>query len=91
MDYLKSENCNKVKCKTCIFRTDGNQVVLSPERKNEIENYLRTFKSSHICHTTDKTCYGALEVQTEMLYRLGIIKENKVKSMLLEAATVLKF
>lgn len=90
-DWFKKSNCNKAMCKTCIFRTDGNQLELSPERRNEIETYLRTFKSSHLCHTTNKTCFGGLKVQAEMMYRMGMIKEENVEIMLTEAEKYLKF
>lgn len=91
MDFFKRENCNKAMCKTCVFQTNGEAINLSPERKNEIETYLRTFKSSHICHTTNKTCYGGLLIQAEMMYRLGVIAENSVDSALNKAEEVLKF
>jgi len=78
-------------CKSCIFRTDGNQLILSAERKAEIETYLRTFKSSHICHNTNKTCYGALTVQADMMFKLKIIPENAVESMLNKAKQILNF
>lgn len=81
-NFLDPKNCNKAKCSTCIFRTDGKGLVLSQERRNEIEAYLITGKSSHICHTTDMTCYGALEFQSSMFYRMGLIPENSVISLL---------
>lgn len=39
-------------------------------------------ESSHICHTTDKTCYGALQFQATIFHRLTIIPEPTVKSLL---------
>lgn len=81
---LHPDNCNKAKCKTCIFRTDGNQIVLSPGRLDEIRTYLLG-SSSHICHTTNKTCYGGLEWQAQMFYRNEIIEEPTVENLLLTA------
>jgi hypothetical protein len=68
-------------CKTCIFQTNGHQVELSPERYNEILTYLATGQSSHICHTTQKTCYGALQYQATIFKRLGWIKEETVECL----------
>ena len=79
---LKPENCNKAMCKTCIFRTDGNQVTLSKERMEEIMDYLQNFKSSHECHVTKKTCYGGLTVQAQSMFDAGYIPDNKVETML---------
>lgn len=82
MNYLKEENCNKTKCKSCIFRTDGNQVVLSNERMAEILSYLTKFESSHICHVTNKTYFGGLEVTAQALFDKGVLPDNKVETLL---------
>jgi hypothetical protein len=73
--------CNKAKCKSCIFHTDGNALALEPGRLDEIKAYLLG-SSSHICHTTNLTCYGALEYQAEMFYRLNWINEPTVDCLL---------
>lgn len=84
---LAKDNCNKSKCKTCIF--GENPLGLSNQRMSEIKSYLSKFESSHICHTTNKTCYGSLEYQSNILYNLGLIKENTVDSMLNAAKQIL--
>lgn len=89
MDALKRENCNKAKCKSCMFNFNEHSVKLTPERMNEIMTYLTTLESSHICHTTNKTCYGGLEVQAKTMYTIGLIKENSVQAMLDEAERLL--
>jgi hypothetical protein len=48
----------------------------------EIQRYLANFESSHICHTTNLTCYGALEFQAHILFNLKIIPEDSVQSLL---------
>ncbi len=85
-DFLKPENCNKVKCKSCPFNYNEHSVKLSKERLEEIICYLTRFESSHICHTTNKTCYGGLELQANQLFKIGIIKKPDVETML-EAAS----
>ncbi len=82
--YLQPENCNKAMCKTCIFKPENADIVTT-ERLNEIKAYLLG-SSSHECHTTNKTCYGALEFQATMFYRLGIITEPTVNCFLDTAA-----
>lgn len=57
-------------------------IHLSQERLNEIHGYLSSFKSSHICHTTNKTCYGGLEFQSKIAYALKIIEQPTVGSFL---------
>lgn len=79
---LKPENCNTKKCKSCIFRTDGNEFRLSPGRMKEVRRYLTEFESSHVCHVTNKTCYGGLEVTAQAMFDKGIIPDNKVETML---------
>lgn len=82
MNWLNPDNCNKAKCKSCIFHTNGNQLKLSPERFNEIICYLAAGESSHQCHTTNKNCYGALEYQATIFFRLGWIPKETVQSFL---------
>lgn len=80
MEYLNPKNCNKAKCKTCVF--GPTPVQLSPERLNEIHTYLANFESSHICHTTNKTCYGGLELQAKIAHALKITEQPTVDSFL---------
>lgn len=89
-NFLMRENCNKAKCGTCIFRTDGKQLKISEERMNEIRTYLGTGQSSHICHKTEKTCYGGLEYTAMIYNRMGLIPEPTVDSLLDTAAKHLK-
>lgn len=90
-DRLKPENCNKSHCKTCIFHPNIEQRVhLSKERISQILTYLSRFESSHICHQTNLTCYGALEFQAKILFGLGFIKENSVDSLLESAKEYIK-
>ena len=86
---LSPENCNKAMCNSCIFRTDGKQVVLAPGRMEEIKRYLIGQKS-HICHVTNKTCYGGLTYQATIFHRMGVIAEATVKCFLETAAKYLK-
>ena len=80
---LDPKNCNKSHCKSCIFHPDiSKRINLSQERINEITEYLATFKSSHICHQTNKTCFGSLEFQANIMFGMGIINENSVNSLL---------
>jgi hypothetical protein len=78
--YLNPNNCNKAKCKTCMF--GPTPVQLSPERLNEIHTYLANFTSSHICHTTNKTCFGGLEFQAKIAHALKIIEKPTVNCFL---------
>lgn len=87
MNFLDPNNCNKAKCKTCIF--GDTPIELSPERIEEIRSYLINFEASHVCHTTDKTCYGALEFQSKVLYAAGIIEVPTVNAFLQKAKTIL--
>lgn len=89
MNHLEAANCNKKCCHTCMFNEEGKPIELGPGRREEIETYLRTFQSSHVCHTTNKTCYGGLKIQAEMLFRLGIISENTVDCLLETASKTL--
>ena len=83
MNFLNPQNCNKTHCKSCIFHpNESNRILLSEERIAEIKIYLATFSSSHICHNTNKTCYGGLEFQAEILFRIGLIQENTVDNLL---------
>lgn len=86
-DFLSPENCNKAKCKTCIF--GDTPVKLSPEREAEIQLYLATGAASHVCHTTEKTCYGALEYQAKIFHGIGILKYPTVECLLQKAKEVL--
>lgn len=91
MTFLQKENCNKTHCKSCIFHPDfSKRIKLSEERISEIKMYLSKFESSHICHVTEKTCFGSLKFQSEILFFLGHINENSVESMLNEAEKFIK-
>lgn len=85
---MNSGNCNKAKCKTCIF--GPTPLEISPWRRHEIILYLVSFESSHICHTTEKTCYGAMELQAKTLHAKGIIPEPTPESMLEVAQIFIK-
>ena len=85
---LKPENCNKAKCKTCIF--GPTPIKLTQGRINEIVSYLVKGESSHICHTTNLTCYGALELQAKTFYTFGLIPVPTVDSLLATAQAYLK-
>lgn len=74
-----------------MFRPDGKGIELTEARIVEIKNYLTGLQCSHLCHVTNKTCYGGLVIQAEMLHRLGIIENNTVESFLNKAQEVLKF
>jgi hypothetical protein len=86
---LAAENCNTAKCKSCIFRNDDKALKLSPERMQEIQTYLANGTSSHICHNTQKTCYGALEFQAQCFFAMKFIPEPTVESLLLTARKAL--
>lgn len=90
-DCLKEGNYNKAQCKSCIFRTDGNQTKITRERLNEIMNYLSTLRSSHICHVTNKACYGGMQIIARSMYLLNMIPDPEVKTMLEEAKKQLNF
>lgn len=87
-DCLKPGNTNKAKCKTCIF--GDNPVEISEKRKDEIISYLAKFEYSHVCHQTDKTCYGAMQLQARFLYMTGVIDEPTVEAFLDKAKKILK-
>jgi hypothetical protein len=57
-------------------------IQLSPERLNEIHRYLANFTSSHVCHTTNKTCYGGLELQAKIAHALKITEQPTVNCFL---------
>lgn len=82
-NYMDPANCNKAKCKTCMF--GPTPINLTQSRLNEITTYLITGESSHICHTTNKTCYGGLEIQAKTFHRFGLILEPTVDCLLLTA------
>lgn len=65
-------------------------VQLSPGRLNEIHAYLAKFESSHICHTTNKTCYGGLEFQSKIAHALRIIEQPTVDCFLNTAKQYIK-
>lgn len=88
-NMLAVGHCNKAMCKSCIFRTDGNQVTLSNARMKEINKYLTDFSSSHECHVTKLTCYGGLVVTAQAMFEQGIIPDNKVDTMLMIARAFL--
>jgi len=91
MNFLSEENCNKTHCKSCIFHPDfDKRINLEENRINEIKKYLSEFQSSHICHNTNKTCYGGLQFQANILFAMNIIEENSVESLLLTAKNYLK-
>lgn len=87
-ERLDPENCNKSKCKTCIF--GETPLRLSEQRMQEITSYLVNFEASHICHTTNRTCYGALELQARILFVKGHIDSPSVESMLEEASKYIR-
>lgn len=66
-------------------------IELAPERLAEIHKYLAEFRSSHVCHTTNKTCFGALEFQAKLLHGMRVISEPTVESMLVAAGEALNF
>jgi hypothetical protein len=86
-DRLDPNNCNKAKCKSCMF--GDTPIKLSSDRMDEITAYLVKGESSHICHTTNKTCYGALELQAKVFFAHGLLKEPTVECLLATAAEVL--
>lgn len=66
-------------CKTCIFRRDGNETMLRPERLGEIQAYLIQ-GVPHLCHTPQVTgtneeiaCRGGRDYQLHIWSRLGMI------------------
>lgn len=82
-DFLKKENCNTRHCVSCIFHPqEEKRIKLSPERIEEITNYLERLETSHVCHVTNKTCYGGLEVQAKSLFKRNIISEPTVNKFL---------
>jgi len=64
-------------------------IQLSPERLAEIQSYLAKGESSHICHTTNLTCYGGLEFQSRVFHSLGYIPEPTPQSLLDTAGLML--
>jgi hypothetical protein len=85
---LNPKNCNKAMCKSCIF--GSNPIPLDKERILEIHTYLSNFSKSHICHITNKTCYGALQFQSTLLHKLGLLLKPTVESLLETAKQFLK-
>lgn len=84
---LAPGNCNKACCKSCMF--GPTPINLSPERNKEIRQYLEAGTSSHICHVTNLTCYGGMQVTAKEFYRKGIIPEPTVESFLETARAIL--
>lgn len=69
------------KCKSCIFRTDGNEAPINPHRLDEIRAYLMR-GTVHICHTPqlagseqEYACRGGRDFQLELFAAIGIIPE----------------
>lgn len=77
---LRPGNYNKAKCATCIF--GPTPIELSTDRMNEIYTYLMKMECHHVCHVTQKTCYGALEFQAKVLYSMNQIPEPTAESLL---------
>lgn len=90
MNCLEPKNCNTKMCHTCIFQDNGHAVRLSLRRTMEILDYLVNMENTHICHTTDKTCFGALSLQAKVLHAAGKIPEPTVTSLLNTASKALK-
>lgn len=87
--YLNNEGCNAKMCKSCIFRTDGKALKLNADRMSEIQTYLIQGQR-HMCHVTDETCYGALNYQATIFYRLGMIPQESVECLLETAKNWIK-
>lgn len=88
---LLPKNCNKKHCKTCIFHPDHKKALkLSPERMTQIQRYLVNFEASHVCHVTEKTCFGALELQAKTAFLIGLTSAPTVESYLETAKKYLK-
>ena len=87
-NQLNVENCNKSKCKSCLF--GPTPIQLTPERLEEIHGYLSRFESSYICHTTNKTCYGGMELQAKILYSLKLLPDPTVGAFLKAAKIALE-
>lgn len=85
---LDPKNCNKAMCKSCIF--GPTPIKLTQARMNEITTYLAEGSSSHVCHTTNLTCYGALQFTAQIFHARKIIPKPTVESLLETAAIYLK-
>jgi hypothetical protein len=68
----------------------SNPINLSGERLEEINGYLTGLQYSHVCHVTNKTCYGGLELQAQQMHTLGLITEPTVDCFLNTAKEVLE-
>ena len=88
VNRLAPENCNSKKCKTCIFHTDGRAHPLAAGRLEQIKAYLAQ-GVNHECHTTHRTCYGALEYQAVLFHRMNLIQEPTADCLLREARAAL--
>ncbi len=90
MNQLDVNNCNKTHCNSCLFHPEENKrIKLEEYRIIDIKDYLASFRSSHICHVTNKTCYGAMEYQANILFSMGLIEANTVESFLKTAKEIL--
>jgi hypothetical protein len=68
-------------CASCIFRYDGNQVELRPDRLADIQGYLIRGRT-HLCHEPDAkgrrdalACRGGRDFQLQIWHRLGLLPE----------------
>jgi len=87
---LDAKNCNTTFCKSCVFHpNEKNRLNLTAYRVEEITGYLATLKNSHVCHVTNKTCYGGLVIQARSAFALKIIPQNSVESFLETAKSFL--
>lgn len=77
------EGNNTAQCKTCIF--GPKPLELGETRMLEIITYLAN-GTRHICHTTNKTCFGALEFQSKVFFEMKIIQEPTVECLIKTAA-----
>lgn len=71
-EKLNIRPCNKAMCETCIFR--DNQKVITNGRLTEIKTYLIR-GTPHVCHKTNKHCYGGRDFQAKIFHSMGIISE----------------
>lgn len=61
---------NKTRCATCPFNENGNREI-----RQTVES--RALQVSQMCHHTNNTtlCRGSRDLQLELMYRLGVLKE----------------
>lgn len=80
MSYLRYPT-NPEQCKSCIFRTDGNQSVLKEGRLQEIKAYL-VKGQSHMCHTDKEfACRGGRQFQAEMWHLMNKVPQPTIESL----------